>query len=65
MILMGTGGPLERAMALDDGAEDCLTKPVKTEFIARIRAALLQTQTTIHSFEQSQRLSCEELSIDR
>ncbi len=66
VILVGDGGPLERAFALDRGADDYLSKPVhETELISRIRAVLRRSKRPFQQLETSHRLQCEELWIDR
>lgn len=66
VILVGDGGPLERALALDRGADDYLNKPIhETELIARIRAVLRRSERPFQPLEGSHRLQCEELWIDR
>jgi DNA-binding response OmpR family regulator len=66
VILVGEGGPLERALALDRGADDYLKKPFdETELISRIRAVLRRSKRPFQSLGVSHRLHCDELSIDR
>ena len=66
VILVGDGGPLERAFALDRGADDYLNKPVnETELISRIRAVLRRSKRPFQHFETSHRLQSVELWIDR
>ena len=66
VILVGDGGPLERAFALDRGADDYLNKPVnETELISRIRAVLRRSKRPFQHFETSHRLQSAELWIDR
>ena len=66
VILVGEGGPLERALALDRGADDYLNKPFnETEMISRIRAVLRRSKRPFQSLVVSHRLHCDELSIDR
>jgi DNA-binding response OmpR family regulator len=41
LLLLSTGDPLDRARALDMGADDCMIKPPEmVEFLARVRALL-------------------------
>ncbi len=66
VVLIGNGGPLERALALDRGADDYLPMPIhETELISRIRAVLRRSERPFQSLEVSHRLQCSELWIDR
>jgi DNA-binding response OmpR family regulator len=66
VLLVGDGGPLERALALDRGADDYINKPFnETELISRIRSVLRRSQRPFQSLGGSHRLACYELSIDR
>lgn len=66
VILLGNGGALERAFALDRGADDYINKPFnETELISRIRAVLRRSKRPFQSLGGSHRLGCFELSIDR
>lgn len=61
IILSVRNGEEEIVKALDNGANDFLTKPFKTgELLARIRTAIRQNQST----NQAQKLEFNQLSID-
>ncbi|MBN1311220.1 MAG: response regulator transcription factor [Anaerolineae bacterium] len=66
VILLGEGGPMERALALDRGADDYINKPFhETELISRIRAVLRRIQRQEQLLDVSYRLTCNDLAIDR
>ncbi len=66
ILLTQIGDADERAMALEEGADDYLNKPFNThELIARIHTVLRRAQTYQPSLTSAMRLSSGSLSIDR
>lgn len=66
ILLTQVGSPAERAMALDEGADDYLNKPFEPfELVARIRAVLRRSQSGTPSLAGARRLACGPLSLDR
>ena len=58
--------PLERALALEEGADDYLNKPFDShELLARIRAVLRRSQSGQPSLATAWRLPAHDLTIDR
>lgn len=66
ILLTQVGAPAERAMALDEGADDYLNKPFEPyELVARIRAVLRRTRLGAVSLAGAQRLCAGPLALDR
>ncbi len=66
ILLTQIGSPAERAMALEEGADDYLNKPFEPyELVARIRAVLRRSQANAPSLAGAQRLTSGPLSLDR
>jgi DNA-binding response OmpR family regulator len=66
ILLTQVGEAGERAMALEEGADDYLNKPFDPhELAARIRAVLRRARPGEPPFSASARLSCGRLSLDR
>jgi len=66
ILLTQVGESTERAMALEEGADDYLNKPFDPhELIARIRAVLRRACAGQPSLASAQRLSCGDLVLDR
>jgi DNA-binding response OmpR family regulator len=66
ILLTQIGDAAERAMALEEGADDYLNKPFDThELIARIRTVLRRTQAGQPPLTASQKLGCGDLVLDR
>jgi DNA-binding response OmpR family regulator len=66
ILLTQIGESVERAMALEEGADDYLNKPFDPhELVARIRAVLRRSQTGQRPLSAAWRLSCGRLSLDR
>jgi DNA-binding response OmpR family regulator len=66
ILLTQVGSPAERAMALEEGADDYLNKPFEPyELAARIRAVLRRSQGGAPSLAGSHRLRCGPLELDR
>jgi len=66
ILLTQVGAPAERALALDEGADDYLNKPFEPfELLARIRAVLRRSHAGTPSLAGAHRLSCGPLSLDR
>jgi len=66
ILLTQVGEAGERAMALEEGADDYLNKPFDPhELIARIRAVLRRANPGKPPLAVAARLSCEKLIIDR
>lgn len=66
ILLTQVGGSLERAMALQEGADDYLNKPFDPfELIARIQAILRRAQVGIKPLAISNKLRCGPLLFDR
>lgn len=66
MLLTQIGESTERAMALEEGADDYLNKPFDThELIARIKTVLRRVQVGQPPLTASQKLGSGELVLDR
>ena len=66
IMLTQVGGPHERAMSLEEGADDYLNKPFDPgELVARIRALLRRTRGAQPSLVGASRLVSGQLMIDR
>jgi DNA-binding response OmpR family regulator len=66
ILLTQVGDAAERAMALEEGADDYLNKPFDThELIARIKTVLRRVQVGQPPLTASQRLGSGELVLDR
>ena len=66
ILLTQVGAPVERALALDEGADDYLNKPFEPyELVARIRAVLRRNRAGAPSLAGARRLSCGPLALDR
>ena len=66
ILLTQVGESTERAMALEEGADDYLNKPFDPhELVARIRAVLRRARPGQPPLAAAQRLSSGELSLDR
>ena len=66
ILLTQVGDAIERALALEEGADDYLNKPFEShELLARIRAVLRRSQNGQPSLVTAWRLSAHELTIDR
>ena len=66
ILLTQVGESIERAMALEEGADDYLNKPFDPyELTARIRAVLRRAQPGQPPLATSSRLTCDLLSFDR
>lgn len=66
ILLTQVGSPAERAMALEEGADDYLNKPFEPyELIARIRAVLRRAQRGGQPLAGAQRLRSGRLELDR
>lgn len=66
ILLTQVGSPVERAIALDEGADDYLNKPFEPyELVARIRAVLRRSQTGAPSLAGAHCLRCGPLELDR
>jgi len=66
ILLTQVGESVERAMALEEGADDYLNKPFDPqELIARIRAILRRSRRGQPPLSAAQRLVCGALSLDR
>ena len=66
IMLTQIGGPQERAMSLEEGADDYLNKPFDPgELVARIRALLRRVQQIQSSLAVAHRLTSGPLVIDR
>ncbi|MBC7233137.1 MAG: response regulator transcription factor [Chloroflexi bacterium] len=66
ILLTQVGLPSERAMALDEGADDYLNKPFEPyELVARIRAVLRRARPGVPSLAGARRLTCGMLILDR
>jgi len=66
ILLTQVGSPSERAMALDEGADDYLNKPFEPyELVARIRAVLRRSRPGVPSLAGARRLACGPLILDR
>jgi DNA-binding response OmpR family regulator len=66
ILLTQVGEASERAMALEEGADDYLNKPFDPhELVARIRAVLRRSALGQPSLTAAQRLACQDLLLDR
>lgn len=66
MIVLGSGGPIHRAMALDAGIDDFLLQPADShELISRIRAVLRRHNRKTPNVQIVRRLQSGDLVIDR
>jgi DNA-binding response OmpR family regulator len=66
ILLTQVGEAAERAMALEEGADDYLNKPFDPhELVARIRAVLRRSQAGRRPLASSERLTSEGLAFDR
>jgi len=66
ILLTQVGSPVERAIALDEGADDYLNKPFEPyELVARIRAVLRRNRAGAPSLAGAHRLCCGPLELDR
>ena len=66
ILLTQVGESTERAMALEEGADDYLNKPFDPhELVARIRAVLRRARPGQPPLTSASRLVCGELSLDR
>jgi DNA-binding response OmpR family regulator len=66
ILLTQVGESSERAMALEEGADDYLNKPFDPhELVARIRAVLRRARPGVPPLAAAQRLACGTLSLDR
>ena len=66
ILLTQVGESTERAMALEEGADDYLNKPFDPhELVARIRAVMRRARPGKPSLAASQRLACGSLVLDR
>ena len=66
ILLTQVGDAAERAMALEEGADDYLNKPFDThELIARIKTVLRRTQAGQPPLTASQKLGSGDLELDR
>lgn len=66
ILLTQVGDAAERAMALEEGADDYLNKPFDAhELIARIKTVLRRTQTGQPPLTASQKLGSGDLVLDR
>ncbi|MGB9724631.1 MAG: response regulator transcription factor [Chloroflexia bacterium] len=66
ILLTQVGTPAERAMALEEGADDYLNKPFEPyELVARIRAVLRRSRSGVPSLSGAQRLRSGTLELDR
>lgn len=66
ILLTQIGSPAERAMALEEGADDYLNKPFEpVELVARIRAVLRRSRPNTPSLAGAQNLSSGPLRLER
>lgn len=66
ILLTQVGAPVERALALEEGADDYLNKPFEPyELVARIRAVLRRSRAGAPSLAGARRLTCGPLTLDR
>ncbi len=66
ILLTQVGDAVERAVALEEGADDYLNKPFEShELLARVRAVLRRSQSGQPSLSTAWRLSAHDLTIDR
>lgn len=66
ILLTQVGGAVERALALEEGADDYLNKPFEPhELLARIRAVLRRAQPGKPSISSAWQLIADDLALDR
>jgi DNA-binding response OmpR family regulator len=66
ILLTQVGESTERAMALEEGADDYLNKPFDPhELVARIRVVLRRARPGQPSLASAPRLICDDLALDR
>jgi DNA-binding response OmpR family regulator len=66
ILLTQVGESTERAMALEEGADDYLNKPFDPhELVARLRAILRRARSGQPSLASASKLRCGDLSLDR
>jgi DNA-binding response OmpR family regulator len=66
ILLTQVGSPVERAIALDEGADDYLNKPFEPyELVARIRSVLRRSHGDAPSLAGAARLCSANLELDR
>lgn len=66
IMLTQVGSPAERAMSLEEGADDYLNKPFDPyELVARIRAVVRRTRPGVPPLSAARRLACGLLVLDR
>ncbi len=66
ILLTQVGEASERAMALEEGADDYLNKPFDPhELVARIRAIMRRTRPGRRPLTAAHRLACDALALDR
>lgn len=66
IMLTQVGESTERAMALEEGADDYLNKPFDPhELMARIRAVMRRARPGERTLASAQRLGCGDLTLDR
>jgi len=66
ILLTRVGDAFERALALEEGADDYLNKPFEShELLARVRAVLRRSQSGQASLATAWRLSAHDLTLDR
>lgn len=66
ILLTQVGSPVERAVALDEGADDYLGKPFEPyELVARMRAVLRRSRAGNPSLAGARQLRCGALELDR
>ena len=66
ILLTRVGESTERAMALEEGADDYLNKPFDPhELVARIRSVLRRARPGQPPLSSAQRLACSDLLLDR
>jgi DNA-binding response OmpR family regulator len=66
ILLTQVGGAVERALALEEGADDYLNKPFEPhELLARVRAVLRRAQPGKPSISSAWQLIADDLALDR
>jgi DNA-binding response OmpR family regulator len=66
ILLTQVGESIERAMALEEGADDYLNKPYDPhELVARMRAVLRRSRAGRRPLSAAWKLTCGPLSVDR
>ena len=66
IMLTQVSSPAERAMSLEEGADDYLNKPFDPyELVARIRAVLRRARPGVPPLSAARRLACGPLVLDR